>query len=110
MGSAILYACHEQSLMGNDVLNGFAQYRTLFFIDPRKRLSNGRSPASCCQFENDSIPKLLIKGAKSHFSSVPKGKSISIASVPGAGHFMMLETPDATLTSIYTFLETTRLV
>jgi hypothetical protein len=55
-------------------------------------------------FEACSKPKLLVVGGKSRFVSRPTSKSVSVAVIPDAGHFLLKDQPKLTLEAIHRFL------
>ncbi len=55
-------------------------------------------------FNKASQPRLLIVGEKSHFHSRPEGPGITVRTVSDAGHFMLIEKPEATWALVHEFL------
>lgn len=55
-------------------------------------------------FGQSSVPRQLVIGADNHFKSRPTSDGLQINIVEKAGHFMLLEQPQATIATIVSFL------
>jgi len=77
----------------------------VFYKSSKSIVDWAKSGEIASAFASHSVPRSLIKGAKSSFKSkAPDG--VFVYEIAGAGHFMVLDAPDETMTAVLRFLET----
>lgn len=77
----------------------------VFYRSSQSIVKWSRSGELLREFENHTVPKLLMKGAVSQFRSQPKGPFVRIQEIPKSGHFIMLDAPEDALATISSFIE-----